>query len=166
MKCRWGSYECILIFSDRLNITTTEQDENWRETVERLTQYSKYIENKSFWEKGVIQIDFEGNEKKEEVMETVYHTINDYFDNKDSRDSCKCVIQWQMLHHPDVSVIMILKLWSSPHHLSSDILHPLSCGLFSNSVLMLIIQNSDTSTEICRNSLDLKFKCLKKNWRH
>ena len=62
-----------------------------------------------------------------------------------SRDSCKCVIQWQMLHHPDVSVIMILKLWSSPHHLSSDILHPLNCGLFSISVLMLIIQNSNTN---------------------
>ena len=106
IKKRLGSDLMIIIINqknslrDRLkerhNIIddeTNEQDENWQETVERLTQYSKYIENKSFWEKGVIQIDFEGNEKKEEVMETVYHTINDYFDNKDSRESCKCVTQ-------------------------------------------------------------------------
>ena len=62
---------------------TTEQ-----QTAEYLTKSKPFIQTKRFWERGVIQINFEGNETKEEVMETVFKIINDHFDKKDNSEGC------------------------------------------------------------------------------
>ena len=80
---------------DRLKERHNIEDDKTTElqNVEFLTKYKSLVEKKKFWESGVIQIDFEGDETKEEVMETVFKTINDHFCKKDNSEECKCAIQ-------------------------------------------------------------------------
>ena len=75
---------------DRLKERHNIEDDKTTElqTAEYLTKSKPFIQTKRFWERGVIQINFEGNETKEEVMETVFKIINDHFDKKDNSEGC------------------------------------------------------------------------------